>query len=155
MLLSLVFSACQTEDNSKDSNSSELDSTFDFKELTNSNIGIDKNGEIELKVSSSKIMETFINYNRIHNPELKPQSFEVVKLDDAHYLRFHSEHNLVSTIALIKDDANQYITGTTICETTACVSGGGCVPNGQYCTKCVMENGLPDDCKRTTIGHSD
>ncbi|MBO3097099.1 hypothetical protein [Gelidibacter pelagius] len=125
-------------------------SAYNFDELTNTAIGYDNNGVVELGVSKQKVMETFIMFSMLHNEELKPKSFEIITIDDFHYLRFYSEDDIVSTIALIKNDNDQYITGRTVCETKRCADGGGCIPNGDYCTPCVR-NDVPGDCKRTTI----
>ncbi len=124
--------------------------TFNFDELTNTAIGYDNEGKVELGVTDYKIMETFILYSKLHNSQLNPKSFEIIEIDELHYLRFFSEDDIVSTIALVKDGNDQYITGRTICESKRCASGGGCIPDGQYCTKCEV-NTLPGDCKRTTI----
>lgn len=155
ILMSLVFTACQTEDNKEEAVSSNLETTFEFKELTNSAIGIEKDGKIELRVSNEKLMSTFTKFTKTHSPDLKPVSFEVLEIDNKSYLRYYSEDNMVSTIALIKGEDNQYRTEGTVCETRACASGGGCVPDGLYCTECTIGGGLPGDCKRITTGPSD
>ena len=56
---------------------------------------------------------------------------------------------------MIKTDSNRRATGKTVCTSIACASGGGCVPNGDYCTKCVPSgvqegSGLTGDCTRST-----
>lgn len=48
-------------------------------------------------------METFVLYSMLHDSELKPKSFEIIKIDELHYLRYFSENDIVSTIALLKD----------------------------------------------------
>src|SRR5690606_7106612 len=90
--------------------------TFNFDELTNTAIGYDNEGKVELGVTDYKIMETFILYSKLHNSQLNPKSFEIIEIDELHYLRFFSEDDIVSTIALVKDGNDQYITGRTICE---------------------------------------
>lgn len=65
-------------------------------------------------------------------------------------MRYFSENDIVSTIALIKDENDQYITGRTICKSVWSASGGGCIPDGEYCTKCERD-GVLGDCERTTI----
>lgn len=129
--------------------SSNSTATYSFDELTNSAIGYDNEGKVELGVTGQKIMETFILYSKFHNSELTPKSFEIIEIDELHYLRFFSEDDIVSTIALVKDENDQYVTGRTICETVRCASGEGCIPDGEYCTKCEI-NGTLGDCKRTT-----
>lgn len=99
--------------------------TYNFGELTSSAIGYEKDGKVELGASDHKIMETFVLYSMLHDSELKPKSFEIIKIDELYYLRYFSENDIVSTIALVKDQNDQYITGTTICKTVSYVSGGG------------------------------
>lgn len=152
-VLAFISLSCEQEVNNEKINESlELNKNFSFERLANSPIGIEKNGKIELGVPDEKIMETFKEYAKMHSPDINPKSFEIINLDNAFYLRFYSDKNIVSTIALLKDESNQYMTGGTVCETVACASGGGCVPQGAYCTEC-RPNG-PDnpkgDCKRTT-----
>lgn len=124
--------------------------TYNFDELTSSAIGYEKDGKVELGASDYKIMETFVLYSILHDSELKPKSFEIIEIDGLNYLRFHSENDIVSTIALIKNEDDQYITGRTICKTEWCSSSGGCIPKGEYCTKCEKD-GVVGDCERTTI----
>ena len=160
LLFSFLFS-CENEDVKRENSSAvEIElarknlstnslATYSFAELTNSAIGYDDNGTIKLGVPNEKILETFFWFSRLHSSKLTPKSFEIVEIDGLNYLRFYSENDIVSTIALIKNENDQYITGSTVCESVRCASGGGCIPDGLYCTKCEI-NGIPGDCKRTT-----
>tara|TARA_R110002051_G_C8500837_1_gene464737 strand:- start:137 stop:643 length:507 start_codon:yes stop_codon:yes gene_type:complete len=156
LVLSLVFTSCQTEDTNSDSNSLELKADFEFKTLVGSKIATEKNGKIILNVSDERILETFKKFNTTNNLQLEPKSFKVINVDGNNYIRFYNKNNQVSTISLIKGNDNYYTTGSTVCTSTACASGGGCIPNGDYCTKCRPEGtppGSPDrDCTRTTTG---
>jgi hypothetical protein len=156
LVLSLVFTACQTEDTNSDSNSLTTVKNFEFKTLTGSKIANEKNGKIILNVSNEKVLSTFKNFSKQRGSNLEPESFEIFKFENKNYIRFYSKEGIVSTIALIKDSNNFYSTGLTVCESVACASGGGCIPNGDYCTKFRPEGtppGSPDrDCKRTTTG---
>lgn len=155
MMLSLVFTACQTEEN-KETTNSELDTIFQFKELTNSFIGTEENGKIKLKVSNHRIIATFNDFNLTLGLNLIATSFDIINEDGNNFIRFYSSKNQVSTLALLKDSNNNYLTGKTICKSTACASGGGCIPDGNYCTPCVRpSNGLPGDCERITIESED
>lgn len=160
LLFSFLFS-CENE-NVKQENSSVVEvelarknlssnstAIYNFDELTDSAIGYDDNGTIKLAVSNEKILETFFWFSKLHSSKLTPKSFEVIEIDGLNYLRFYSENDIVSTIALIKNENDQYITGRTVCETVWCASGGGCIPDGVYCTKCVND-GVRGDCKRST-----
>lgn len=116
--------------------------------MTSTAIGYEKQGKVELGVSDQKIMETFVLCSMLHNSELNPKSFEIIKIDELYYLRYFSENDIVSKIALIKHKYDQYIQERRY-ATVRCASGGGCIPDGQYCTECER-NGIPGDCKRTT-----
>lgn len=151
-LLVLTALSCEKEDNGVDVNTVEFELDSTFKSLTNSKIGFEKDGEIVLGVSNGLIMKEFKKLVTKSGLELKLQSFEVVSIDNNKYLRFYSEGDNVSTIALIKDDNGNYRTGSTVCKSKACASGGGCVPNGLYCTECKWPNGNPGDCERITTG---
>ncbi len=148
----LVTFSCEQENSSQNSDEVELNKSISFENLTNSKIGVENKGKVELNVSDEKIMETFRNFVKINELELVPRSFEVVNIDNANYLRFYSDNNQVSTIALLKNENGEFQTGTTVCTSVACASGGGCVPSGVYCTKCLPlgPDGPSGDCKRTT-----
>ena len=152
LLLTFVFTACTNDDSKLENNIEE----FSFKEFTGSKIAYESKGELKLNVSKQQILKTFSNYSKKYGESLEPETFKIIKLDNKNYLRLYSKNSTVSTVALIKDSDNFYKTGSTVCETKACASGGGCIPNGDYCTKCRPEGTptqAPDgDCKRTSTG---
>jgi len=151
-VLVLTALSCEKEESDLDSNSAEFELEAAFKSLTNSKIGFEKDGQLVLAVSNDLIIKEFKNFVTKSGLELKPQSFEVISVDNNEYLRFYSEGGEVSTLALLKDRNNQYRSGTTVCTTTNCASGGGCLPNGSYCSKCTPPPGYPNDCVRTSTG---
>ena len=153
LLFSFVVFSCESEtDVVKDNTMKE----FEFETLTNSKIAVQKEGKIALNVSEEKLLSTFKSYSKKYGEGLEPHSVKLIKVDGKDFLRFYSNDDMVSTVALVKGEDNFYTTGTTVCETKKCASGGGCVPSGDYYTKCRPEGtppGAPDgDCKRTTTG---
>ncbi|QTE21676.1 hypothetical protein [Polaribacter cellanae] len=152
LLFSFILVACQTEDNKGNDSLAK----FEINKLTNSKIAFEDEGKLILNVSDHKILETFKAFNKTMELQLDPERFEIIKVEDKNYLRFFSKNNQVSTIALEKGSDNIYRTGSTVCTSTACASGGGCIPNGNYCTKCRPEGTPPKapdgDCRRTTTG---
>lgn len=151
----LVCLSCEQENNTQNTQEFELKKDIKFDELTNSQIGFEKNGEIELVVSDEKIMTTFQNFVFKSRLGLEPQSFEIIKVDNISYLRFYSKNHKASTIALIKEDNNQYRTGSTICTSSACSNCCGCLPEGDYCTECRPygpNNPQKGDCVRSSGG---
>ena len=86
---------------------------------------------------------------------MEPKEIKIEDIDSEKYLRIYSNNDYVSTIALKLDNESTYMmTESTSCTSKDCASGGGCVPDGQYCTKCVKGEsfGSPiyGDCLRTT-----
>ncbi|MFD2914972.1 hypothetical protein [Psychroserpens luteus] len=152
-----VFLSCEQEDSKQINQNAELTKEITFDRLTSSVIGYEKDGKVQLGVSNEKVMNTFRKFTRVYSQDLTPQSFEVIEIDSKQYLRFHSEGNVVSTIALIKGDNGQYRSGSVVCETVACANNDGCIPEGNHCTKCVPDNADPEgpirgDCKKTSGG---
>lgn len=148
--LSLAFFACEEEQAVDPSNNSvELTKVIEFNNLTNSTIGFEKDGKVKLQVSDERIMSIFRKFVSMYQVELKPRSFEVLKIGENNYLRFYSDNDQVSTIALLKDENNEFQTGSTICVSKASDTGDGCLPDGLYCTKSKVSESK-DDCKRIT-----
>ncbi len=151
--LALLILSCDKQDKSN----VDLETNFTFKILTDSKIGVEKDGEFKLNVSNDVIMETFKQFVSVNGLKLQPLSLEVITIDNNKYLRFYNENDKVSTIELIKDENGQYRTGNTVCTSSACSSGGGCIPNGLYCTKCQPQgpnSPVSGDCKRVTTGNN-
>ena len=95
-MLVLIVMSCEKEDNNLDSNNVEFELEADFKSLTNSNIGFEKDGELALGVSNDLIMKEFKKLVTKSDLKLKPHSFEVISIDNNKYLRFYSEGGVVS-----------------------------------------------------------
>jgi hypothetical protein len=150
LLLSFIFTSCLNDDSKVENYSTETT----LKNFTGSEIAIEEKDEIVLNVSYDKIMTSFKAFNKTMKLGLEPESFEIIKEDGKSYIRFYSKDNQVSTIALLKGDNKRIIIGTTVCTSTACASGGGCIPDGLFCTKCRPEGTPPKapdgDCTRTT-----
>ena len=124
-----------------------------MKNFNGSEIAIEEKGEIVLNIFYDKIMTSFKAFNKTMKLGLEPESFEIIKEDGKNYIRFYNKDNQVSMIAILKGDNKRIIIGTTICTSTACVSVGGWIPDGLYCTKCRPEGTPPKapdgDCART------
>ncbi|PHS63477.1 MAG: hypothetical protein COB12_09275 [Flavobacterium sp.] len=149
IVLFVLVMSCEKQDSSK----IELDSNFTFKSLTNNKIGIEKDGKFTLNVINDEVMDAFKKFSLKNGLDLKPLSFKVITIDENNYLRFYNEDDQVSTIVLIKGDNGHYKTGGTVCTSTVCSSGGGCIPNGLYCTPCKPfgpDGPTSSDCKRVT-----
>jgi len=153
LLFSLVFiSSC----NSDETNKRNDVSAKAFNELMGNEIGTLNKGEVLLDISNEKLLSLY-NFQKL-DENIKSERFEVVKFDSKNYIRFYNNDKSVSTIALIENKSNKkIILGQTECTSVQCATGGGCLPNGDYCTKCVPEgaqpgSGITGDCKRKTIG---
>lgn len=157
ILISIGLISCQTEDKNQEISESSLNTPFEFKNFTNSNVGFYKDNELVFNVSNEKIVNTFNEFSDKFKLGLEAYNFKVITIENNKYLRFFNKDNTVSTVELIKDENNVYSTGSTVCTSTSCASGGGCVPNGVYCTQCQPygpDSPITGDCVRTTTGGS-
>ena len=154
-LLFIIFS-CENSETSNESAALKLDS--DFTKLTGSVLSFTEQG-VEVTVSDSKLMSTFKNFVIQNDLDSEPLYHKIVSIDGKNYLRFYSKDNYVSTIDLIETNSETgkkiIELGSTVCTSEACASGGGCVPNGDYCTACIPPNtqpgsGITGECKRST-----
>ena len=154
LLLTFVFSmfivSCDNETDNIQESSDVTNEKMDS--FINSNIGIDKNGQFEFTVAENTILKAVKEYSNTFDLDIEPQSIKIIDIDAKKYLRIYSKNNYVSTVALVLDNQNNYRVDKTVCTSKACASGGGCIPNGSYCTECYGSNGLKGDCKRTTTG---
>jgi hypothetical protein len=129
-----------------------------FQDLMNLEIGKLIDDEIVLDIRNQDLMEKFQDYTDRIKLDVKPTNVEILTLDSNHYLRFQNSNNSFSTIALITvfypNLEKPYIgveLGSTICTSLICAGGGGCLPNGDYCTQCEKDadSDVPTDSKCT------
>ncbi|WP_290859304.1 hypothetical protein [Flavobacterium sp.] len=149
----LAFIACNNEDNYENKDSElkkgkyeKMDSFFGAK------IGVLKNKEVQVVVTKDDILKFAKEALKDTKLDLKPFDYKIIEEKGVKYLRIYSQNNYVSTVELLEDKNNSLKVANTVCTSTACASGGGCIPNGSYCTACEYSNGLPGDCTRTTSG---
>jgi len=154
IVLAFAFVSCEQEDDKQIDQNAELKKEITFDQLTKSTIGFENEGKVQLGVSNNKVMETFKKFVKTNDLDIDPLSFEIISIDQKNYLRFYSEKNQVSTIELFINSNKLIETGSTVCTSIACASGGGCIPYGSYCTECGPHgpDGPKADCKRTTTG---
>ena len=163
--LSLLFVSCDKDSDMND-DSVSVSKEIVLKSVFNSPIGeLDsETGDFVLtatdesiKVAINSFIATdnaFISKNSTGKSEMS--SYKIEKIDGDNYLRFYTsgDDDLVTTIAIeYNSKSASFDTGGTSCTSRDCNSGGGCVPNGLYCTKC--QNGPfggVGDCTRTTTG---
>jgi len=148
--------SCNTDNESNESDELFENNSKSFEELINTQIGSIEDNKISLDISDENLLESF----RIHakRRNIDPENFKVVKIDLKWYLRFYNKDESVTTIALIKSknpESGRIYLGNTECTSSACSSGGGCVPDGLYCTECNPpsthdDSGIKGDCSRTT-----
>lgn len=145
LFIVIFIASCQSGDN-------EITNTTDrsnkIERLNLSEIGTKKGNDIVLNVSKEMLLEVFRADSKRYMLEINPVSCKIEKINEKDYLRFYNEDDTVSTIELLVDRNGNVTTGSTICTSKICATGGGCVPDGQYCTKCEAEG---EDCLRTTI----
>lgn len=151
-LVSLCFVSCQEESDNGNIGIEESLAVIKMESFTGSPIGIVENGEFKITVPDEEIMRAAKKFSDKFKLELNPISVKVIEIDQKKYIRVFSPDNYVTTIEIISDGSSLKL-GETLCSSTVCASGGGCVPDGQYCTKCLYANGANSgDCSRTTSG---
>ena len=141
----IFIASCQSEDREI---TDTTDSSNKIESLNLSEIGTKKGNDIVLNVSKEMLLEVFRADSKRYMLEINPVSCKIEKINEKDYLRFYNEDDTVSTIELLVDRNGNVTTGSTICTSKICATGGGCVPDGQYCTKCEAAG---EDCLRTTI----
>ena len=150
----VVFMSCENEVSKEEVPGLEFETTFE--KMTGSDIGYLEGNKVKLGVSDETIMKTFKDFSFKSGLNLEPQSFEIIEVNGLNYLRFYSKDHTASTIALLKGNQNKVITGGTVCTSSACSACCGCLPDGEYCTKCERYQPLPggpeNDCLRSTAG---
>jgi len=149
-LLLVSFISCNKEDG-ENANNVELKKMEAF---VGAEIGIVKGEKMDVMVSKKQILELAEVTLKDTKLNLKPYDYKIIEENKTKYLRVYSNDNYVSTVELIVTDEGVLKTAQTVCTSTACASGGGCIPNGSYCTPCVdpRTQGQAGDCVRTTTG---
>jgi hypothetical protein len=150
ILVSIMFASCINEEQNR---IDEQNKSF-MEKFSKSEVGYSDSEKIIFNPSNEQILTSFKSYAKKNSLEIEPLTFKVEKIDNKDYLRFYNKDNSVSTIALIVNESGKVMLGGTVCTSVDCASGGGCVPSGDYCTKCVTGTILGQtqygDCKRST-----
>lgn len=122
--------------------------------FSNSEVGYSDSNKIVFNLSNKQILSSFKFYSKRNSLNIEPLNCKVEKIDGNNYLRFYNKDNSVSTIALLSNELGKVMIGGTLCTSKDCASGGGCLPNGDYCTKCntgsVLGSPISGDCIRST-----
>lgn len=155
LILLMTFGlACSTPSGDNPGPNTAEEIMFSAKNLTGSTVAFKQNGIIQLGVSEEEILSSFNEYAQKSDFGTRAHSFTIEEIDEKNYIRFYNEDESVSTIALlpkknteINSNSPIYEIGSTICTTTECANCCGCIPSGDYCTRCEVS---VLDCKRTT-----
>lgn len=155
LTLIIISVSCGNEnDISKIENT--ISTEFSLEKFVGSKVGYIEKAEIELVITNDDLIKSFNNYSKKIKLGKKAISSEMLEVGGKNYIRFYNEDESVSTVALINTLKNKndfqstyklIEIGTTVCTTEECANCCGCIPNGDYCTRCQI-NLL--DCKRTT-----
>lgn len=148
IVVPFLLLSCENNRIEENNDNSSKSTLSEMPELLGSEIALMKDSVVQLTVSESSVMAAAKSFFKKTDLQTEPVSFKIIDVNNNKYLRFYNEDNTLSTIELIVDStSHKIILGSTICTSDVCVSGGGCVPDGVYCTEC---NGGLGDCKRTT-----
>ncbi len=113
-------------------------------------VGVMNNGKFRMTADRSDLLKAFkLNEGK----DLAPESIIFLEDNGKMFLRVYSSDNIVSTVQIsLNPDTGFVQTEGTICESSACATGGGCLPDGDYCTECkpLPNSEVKGDCKRTT-----
>ncbi|WP_298424506.1 hypothetical protein [uncultured Kordia sp.] len=125
---------------------------FTVEKFTGNKIAYKYNDNVSLGVPKTKLITSFNNFSRELGLDKKALSVEILEVEKEYYIRFYNEDKSVSTVALLpvensKNDQHIFSIGKTTCHSTACSNCCGCLPKGDYCTKCEVDY---KDCERTT-----
>ncbi|MEO0468643.1 MAG: hypothetical protein AAF206_03410 [Bacteroidota bacterium] len=155
LLLAMIFTlvACQQE---------QLDIPTESDSIFNSQVANVVDGKLKLSIEQGAILAAAQEIDVVQTLQLVPHDAKIEEIDGKHYLRIYSSEDYVSTIELIADPSNplSFVAAEVVCSSSDCASGGGCIPDGQYCTKCITGqdwwgNDIIGDCHRTTYGKVD
>lgn len=116
--------------------------------------------EINLSVSDEMLINSFNKYSVKIQLNKVATSVELMEVENKFYLKFNNTDESASKVALIEknpEGSNFNVSservsfinvGATVCTSEGCAHCCGCLPDGDYCTKC--DRWQRDDCKRTT-----
>lgn len=149
LLFTVFFFSCEKEENI---NNPKTENQFtEMNTFFESKVGRIDGEIISITVAEEDILSNAKKALKDTNLNLEPYKYEIFKDNNKNYLRILSKGNYVSTVELLKTPGGGLFTGGTVCTSVACASGGGCVPDGLYCTKCTPEDPtLAGDCTRST-----
>ena len=155
----IISLSCESDETNSD-DSQMFTRNIELKSMMKAQVGkIDNKGIIHLTATDASIRQQAQMFLRKSDENANLTEYHVESIDDKEYLRWSGDNGRVATVALIINPQNGDVSlGETVCESNACSDGGGCVPNGLYCTSCIPNPALPNykgDCKRTTTGGQD
>lgn len=153
-LLLVAFIACN-KDEGENSNSGNVE-LKKMESFEDAEIGILEGKKMNIMVSKKQLLDYAEETLKDTKLNLRPYDYKIIEENNTKYLRIYSNNNYVSTVELLVSEGGVLKTAKTVCTSTSCASGGGCLPNGDYCSPCSPPNapGLPGsgDCIRTSSG---
>lgn len=157
MIMSLSLLSCSEDIQEKDQADLQLAEEFSGKDFIGSTVATLEKDKIKFRLNEVELLNSFNKYAKERNLNLNAISYGIIEADNNFYLRFYNDDNSVSTVALKRSgqfskshNGNELIeTGNTVCTSKACATCCGCLPDGDYCTRCEMG----EDCTRSTSGN--
>jgi hypothetical protein len=148
----LYFASCNSEnENSSNENSKQNVTNYEKMDaFFGSKIAVVKGSDLEVVVAKEDVLLYAEEALKDSGLNLKPKNFKIIDENNKKYLRIYSNDNYVSTVELTLENG-VYKVAKVVCTSQVCASGGGCVPDGEYCTPCKYSNGASSsDCTRTS-----
>lgn len=159
LFVTFLLPSCNSEnensanENSANENSKQISTKLEkMDSFFGSKIAVSKGTDLEVVVEKVDVLFYAEEALKDTGFNLKPKDFKIIDQNNKKYLRIYSNDDYVSTVELILENGS-YKIAKTVCTSKVCASGGGCIPNGDYCTACEYAKGTPStDCTRTRTG---
>lgn len=148
----IAISSCSYDSESRQSEELSISlKNQTFESLKGNLIGEVNDGTIYLYLSDDVILNKFKTYAQNNKLNITPVKLGLIKQQSKSYLRFYGSDGEVSTIELIViNSSKKVMLGNVSCTSKDCASGGGCIPEGDDCTKCSPNGGSSSgDCDKT------
>lgn len=140
-----IYFSCEQDSGSQN----ESDNRFFGSEIGNFS-SYSKISDLKITTSKKQILSNAKLALNETGLIIEPEDLHTFIDNGKFFLRIMSKDNYITTVEIISVNGKAII-GETSCTSVACASGGGCVPDGLYCTKCnPTDPTLVGDCKRTT-----
>ncbi|WP_179375960.1 hypothetical protein [Winogradskyella wichelsiae] len=159
-VLILFFVSCSNDDEYEANEVVEIiQNDFKVEKFTGNTVAYIVENQINVSVPNEMLINSFNKYSAMTQLNKVATSVDLMEVENKFYLKFNNTDKSASKVALIEKKSNKNFKisqnslsfmrlGGTVCTSEGCAHCCGCLPNGDYCTKC--DRWQQNDCKRTT-----